>query len=336
VVSYPLMDLKPAAHILSIAHYLPERVMTNRDLEKIVETSDEWIYSRTGIRERRIAGQEETTLTLGLKAAKKLFEGGASKEEVGLVIFATMTPDYLSPATASLIQEELGLPKAGAYDMQVACSGFIYALIQAKAFVEAGIYKTVLVVAADKMSSVIDFKDRRTCILFGDGASAALVGSKREGFEIGPIVLGSDGKQCHLIEIPAGGSRCPATPETIERGDHYMKMEGAEVFKNAVRRMGQTVEELLHKKGLSVEEIAWFVPHQANKRIIDAMAKHYGIPLERFFVNLERYGNTSGASVGIALSELLEQKKIDKGEKVILAAFGAGLAWAGALLERVS
>lgn len=329
------------AKIIGLGKYLPKRVLTNAQLEKMVATSDEWITSRTGIAERRIATQEEHTSFLGVEAAKEALEkAGVGPEEVQMVICATMTPDYITPSTAALVQKALHIPAgAAAFDLQAACSGFIYALMQAKAFIEAGLYETILLIASEKMSTVIDYEDRNTCVLFGDGATAAVVSAKEKGakncsFRIDTLTLGADGAQSQLIYIPAGGSRAPATEASVQAKAHFVKMEGKEVFKHAVRRMTAAIQECLFKSGLKEEELAWLIPHQANKRIIDAIATQFNIPEDRVFMTLHKYGNTSGSSVGIALTELCEEREVAPGSHLLLVAFGAGLTWGAAILTK--
>lgn len=324
------------AKIIGTGSYLPERVLSNADLEKIVETSDEWIVSRTGMKERRIAADGEHTSAMGAKAAQRaLAEAKVSPEEIDFVLVATLTPDYLFPSTACLIQSALGAKNAAAADIQAACTGFLYLLSIAKAFVESGVYKNVLVVAAEKLSSITNYKDRSTCVLFGDGAAAAVVSSKGEGLAIESIQLGADGEQAELIVMPAGGCRAPASQETVTSGGHYIKMSGNEVFKHAVRRMETACKECLDKAGLKESEISWLIPHQANMRIIDAIAKRFEhLPAERIFKTVHKYGNTSASSVGIALDELLKMGPMKRGEKILLTAFGAGLTWGAGVLSK--
>lgn len=323
------------ARIIGLGKYLPKKTLTNRQLEEMVATTDEWIVSRTGIRERRIASEEEHTSFLGVQAAKEaLKNSGVDPKEIELIICATMTPDYITPSTAAIIQKELKMTCCPAYDMQAACTGFLYALAQAKAMVEAGMHELILVIATEKMSAVIDYEDRNTCVLFGDGAAAALVASKGKGLVVDTIYLGADGEQSHLIHIPAGGTRRPASASSVEAREHYVKMEGKEVFKHAVRRMAAAIKECLEKEGIEEKEIAWMIPHQANKRIIEALASQFHIPEDRIYMTLHKYGNTSGSSLGIALSELCQHEEIGKGERLLLVAFGAGLTWGAAVLTQ--
>ena len=321
------------AKIVGLGSYLPEKVLSNQDLEKMVDTSDEWITTRTGMKERRIARNDESTSDMGYEAALKAVE--ASKidpKEIDLILFATHTPDYFFPSTACILQGRLGATYAAALDVQAACTGFIYVLSMAKAYVETGMYKTILVVAADKLSPIVDYTDRNTCVLFGDGASACVVKDAKEGFTIESVTLGADGEQSELIKLPAGGSKCPSTQETVSQGLHYLQMEGKEVFKHAVRRMESAVKTCLEKTGLEQQGISWLVPHQANIRIIESLAKRFEVPKERVFLTIHKYGNTSASSVGIAFDELIREKDVKRGEHIVLFAFGAGLTWGAAAI----
>lgn len=326
--------MNKTASIIGTGSYLPKRILTNEDLEKMVDTSDEWIVSRTGMKERRLAGEDEYTSDMGIAAAKSAMENaGIGPKDIDLVLFATLTPDYLFPSTACLVQEKLGLSHCPAFDMQAACSGFIYLLSIAKAFVEAGMYKTILIIASEKLSSITNYEDRNTCVLFGDGASACIV-SDREGLKISQVQLGSDGQQANILKMPAGGSRLPASMETVAGKKHYIEMEGKEVFKHAVRRMEMASLECLKAAGLEGDQISWLIPHQANIRIIESIARRFDVPMERVYVTIHKYGNTSASSVGIALHELLNEKEIKKGEHLLLTAFGAGLTWGAAVLTK--
>ncbi len=324
------------ACIIGLGSYLPQRVLTNQELEQMVDTSDEWIISRTGMRERRIAAVDEFPSDMGAKAAViALKSAGLNAEDVEMIVVASMSPDYISPSTANLIQAKINADKAAAMDIQAACTGFLYALSTARAFVEAGYYRNVLVIATEKMSAFIDYKDRTTCILFGDGAAAAVVSAHGEGLRIDTLCLGSDGQLADLVKIPAGGSRHPATEETVGTGMHYFQMTGNEVFKHAVRRMSAAARECLIKAGLTETDISWLVPHQANKRIIDAIAKNFSIPEERVYQTLHKYGNTSASSIAIALDELMQEQEFEEGEHLLLTAFGGGLTWGAAILTKV-
>jgi len=321
------------AKIRGTGSYLPEKILTNKDLEKMVETSDEWIVTRTGMKERRLARSDEFTSDMGRDAAIKALEAsGCPAGELDLILFATITPDYAFPSTACLIQKQIGAQKAAAMDIQAACTGFLYAMGIAKAFIESGIYKNILIVASEKLSSIVDYKDRNTCVLFGDGASAAVISSEGKGLVVRDVTLGADGEQAQLLVLPGGGSRNPSTEKTVADNLHYLRMEGKEVFKHAVRRMESASKESIEKSGLSESDISWFVPHQANLRIIESLAKRFNVPSEKVFVTIHKYGNTSASSLGIALDELLREKNIGTGENILLTAFGSGLTWGAAVL----
>ncbi len=319
--------------IAGIGFYVPEKVLTNQDLEKMVETTDEWIRTRTGISERRIAEKGAGVSDLAAKAAVKAIKNaGISAEDIDLIIAATSTPDMPLPSTACILQNKIGAKNAAAFDLAAACSGFVYGLVTAEQFVRSGMYKNVLVVGADLISSYIDWTDRSTCVLFGDGAGAAIVSEKKSGGFLSSSI-GSDGQYADLLTITCGGSRNPATADTVKTKGHYLQMNGGEVFKLAVRGMADSVEKALKKAGVKPGDVACFVPHQANLRIIDAVADRLALPKEKIFINLQKYGNTSAASCAIALCEALEQGKFKKGDKVVLATFGSGLVWAAMVIE---
>lgn len=321
------------AKILGTGAYLPEKVLSNSDLEKMVDTSDEWIVTRTGMKERRIAEKEEFTSHMGSKAALQAIKNaGIDPRSIELILVATITPDYIFPSTACLIQSQIGLEKIPAMDLQAACSGYIFALSMAKAFIESGLYRNILLIAAEKLSSIVDYEDRSTCVLFGDGASACVVSDQGKGLSIRECILGSDGEQTNILLMPAGGSRFPASKETVENKLHSIKMGGKEVFKHAVRRMESSAKQCLEKADLKEEDISWLIPHQANIRIIEAIAKRFKVPNERVYVTVDKYGNTSASSVGIALHELLSEKGITKGDNLLLTAFGGGLTWGSTVL----
>lgn len=322
------------AYLIGIGSYLPTRILDNAHFEKSVDTTDEWITTRTGIKERRVAEPDEYTSDMGYKAAQAaLAHAGIAKEEIDLILVATTTPDYLVASTAGIIQAKLGLNSIPAFDIQAACSGFLYALSTAKAFVAAGLYKNILLVAAEKMSAFTDYTDRSTCILFGDGASSVVISSKPQGLKIGEVVLGADGGGHELIYIPAGGVKNPPSEKTLSERQHFFKMEGKEVFKHAVRRMNSVAEQCLDKANLQTCDIAWLVPHQANWRILAALAKQFNIPEERVYKTVHKYGNTSASSVSIALDELLKSETVNKGDHFLLVAFGAGLTWGACILS---
>lgn len=321
------------ARIISTGSYLPKKVLSNSDLEKMVDTSDEWIFSRTGMKERRLAAADEPTSEMGFQAAKKAIEkAGINVEEIELILFATLTPDYPIPSTACLIQARLGAFNAAAIDLQAACTGYIYALSQAKAYIESGMYRSILIVASEKLSSIVNYQDRATCVLFGDGAAACVVAAEGKGLFISDICLGADGRLAELLIIPAGGSKKPASIETVQSNQHYLQMEGKELFKHAVRRMEMAASCCLERASLKKEQIKWLIPHQANMRIIEAIAKRFDVPMERVFLTLHKYGNTSASSVGIALDELLKEKDLEEGDNILLVAFGAGLTWGATIL----
>jgi 3-oxoacyl-[acyl-carrier-protein] synthase-3 len=324
------------AGIWGVGIGLPERVLTNKELEQMVDTNDEWITSRTGIRERRIADPTQATSDLAVMAGRKaLADAHVSVEEIDLIIVATVTPDTMFPATACLVQASIGAKQAAAFDLSAGCSGFIYALDMATRCVEAGAYHRVLVIGADTLSRITDWTDRSTCVLFGDGAGACIVGPVKQG-GILATYLGADGTGGDKLCIPAGGSRLPLTAEIMQEGRQFIQMAGNEVFKFAVRIMGDAAVEVIQRAGLTAEDIGLFVPHQANIRIIDAAAKRLGLPTEKVFINVHRYGNTSAASIPIALGEAIEQKSVKPGDNMVLVGFGAGLTWGAAALQWVA
>lgn len=327
------------AYLTGVGVYLPEKILSNKDLEKIVDTSDEWITTRTGMKERRIANEKETTSFMAAEAAKEaIAHAGWKPEEVDCIIVATMTGDYPCPATACLVQEILGAEGAAAFDIGAACTGMLYGFSVAKAFVETGMFQKVVICAAEKMSSIVDYSDRSTCVLFGDGAAAAAISPKKHekgaSFALGPISLGADGSQKELLIVPAGGTKKRVDEEVIKNREHFLKMEGRETFKHAVRRMGAAVQEVLEKGGLSEKEVSYLVPHQANMRIIEAMGKRLDLAPEQVHVTIEKYGNTSASSVGIALHDLLSKNEIESGTHLMLVAFGAGLTWGAGILTK--
>ncbi|NGX42264.1 MAG: 3-oxoacyl-[acyl-carrier-protein] synthase 3 [Chlamydiae bacterium] len=324
------------ARITGMGSYLPERVLSNQDLEKIIDTSDEWITTRTGMKERRIAAEDEFSSDLAAKASKKaLVDARIDPKEIDFILVATSTSDHIIPSTAALVQAKIGATNAAAMDIQAACTGYLYGLSVAKAYVESGIYQNVLLIGAEKMSAFVDYQDRNTCILFGDGASAAVVSSKGEGFAVDSICLGADGELAELIIVPGGGSRNPTSIDTVSKRQHYFKMAGRETFKHAVRRMTSAAKECLEKAGLKEEQISWLIPHQANLRIIYAMAKNFQIPAEKVGITIHKYGNTSASSLAITLDELTREQTINPGEHLLLVAFGAGLTWGASVLTKI-
>jgi 3-oxoacyl-[acyl-carrier-protein] synthase-3 len=327
---------KPIVEVAATGRYLPDCVITNDDLAKRVETSDEWIRTRTGIRERRIAPKDMWAADMGARAARQAMDrAGIEPGEVDILVLSTATPDRWLPSTACDTQALLGCTNALAFDVMAACSGFLYGLSMAEGYLAAGRGEVALVISAEKMSAIVDWEDRATCVLFGDGAGAAVVrdanGSNRG---ILSSHLRSDGKLADLLYRPGGGNVEPPTPEVLARGRHYLQMEGREIFKNAVRSMAEACDLALQQAGLTAEDVDLLVPHQANLRIIEATAKYAGIPMDKVFVNLDRYGNMSSASVPVALDEALEQGRIGPGSNVLTVAFGAGLTW-GAIALRM-
>ena len=320
--------------ITGVGSHVPARVLTNADLEKMVETSDEWITTRTGIKERRLAGPDEATSDLAVAAARKaLASAGVTPEQVDLIIVATITPDMLFPSTACLVQHKLGAVRAAAFDIEAACSGFVYALDIASHFVASHTYNTVLVIGAEKMSSVVDWTDRNTCVLFGDGAGAAVLQNRPNAHGLLTTCLGSDGGKAGLLELPAGGSACPASADSVAKKLHCLRMDGKETFKNAVNAMVAAANEALSRCGVTVADVKCIIPHQANQRILSAVAERLEAREDQLFVNVDRYGNTSAASVAIALDEAVAAGRIQRGDLVLLVVFGAGLTWGAALIE---
>ena len=321
--------------IAGTGSYLPRKVLTNEDLSKLVDTSDEWIVTRTGIKERRIAAEGEATSHLGTKAAEKALEQAElTAEEVELIIVATITPDTLTPATACYVQQQLGSDKAVAFDISAACSGFLYAMKIAKRMIEGEIFANALIIGAEKLSAFVNWEDRTTCVLFGDGAGAAVLRASKEGEgRILATDIGTDGKQTHLLNIPGGGSACPITMSNAGEGLATLAMLGKEVFRHAVTRMRDSANTVIERAGLTADDISLVIPHQANLRIIDAIASRLDVPNESVFVNLHKYGNTSAAAIAIALDEAHREGKIQRGDKIVMVAFGAGLTWAAAALE---
>jgi len=321
--------------IAGTGSYVPERVMTNDDLAQLVDTSDEWITTRTGIRERRIAADGEHTSDLATKAAEKALEQADIKaEDVELIIVATITPDTPTPATACHVQAKLGSYSAVAFDISAACSGFLYAMKIAKRLISDGAYNNALIIGAEKLSSVTNWEDRNTCVLFGDGAGAAVLRRSEEGEgRILATEMGTDGRHTGLLEIKGGGSACPITPANAESNLQTLAMQGREVFKLAVNAMRTAAETVISRAGLTADDIKLIVPHQANLRIIDAIADRLSVPNEKVYVNLDKYGNTSAAAVAIALDEAHREGRFTRGDNIILVVFGAGLTWAATAIE---
>ena len=321
--------------IVGTGHYLPSRVMTNEDFTRIVDTSDEWITTRTGIKERRIAAEDETTSDMAVSAARAALEdAGRQPQDIDLILIATITPDYIFPATAALVMTKLGVPACGGYDIEAACSGFVMGLASARGLIATGAVKRALVIASEKLSAITNYKDRRSCILFGDGAGAAVLeGSDEPDTGITYCTLGCDGVGAEYMITPAGGTKTPVTHENLDEAANKMLIRGREVYRFAVEKMQSLVRDAMAKCNLSVDDIAQVVPHQVNSRIIDSAVGRLGFPAEKIFMNIDKYGNTSAASTAIALSEARDQGKIGDGDTAVLVAFGGGLTWASAVVK---
>jgi 3-oxoacyl-[acyl-carrier-protein] synthase-3 len=325
----------PHAVIAGTGSYLPERVLTNFDLERMVDTSDEWIKTRTGISERRLAGDEMATSDLALPAAKAALESaGLPAAELELIIMATVTPDRLFPATACLIQHRLGAAAAAAFDLNAACSGFIYGLKIAQQYIKAGACRNILVIGAETISKIVDWSDRNTCVLFGDGAGAVVLQADEDDCHgVIDTQLYTDGSLANVLAMPAGGSRLPPSHQTVDEKLHYIKMKGNELFKIAVRNLAESAEAILSHNHFTIQDIDLFIPHQANIRIIQAVAGALSLPMERVYSTIAKYGNTSAASIPIALDEAARNGRLKRGDLVLLSAFGSGLAWAASLIR---
>jgi 3-oxoacyl-[acyl-carrier-protein] synthase-3 len=320
--------------IIGTGSYLPERILTNRELEKIVETSDEWIRTRTGIGERRIAAPDEATSDMATNAAlAAMSQAGVSAEQIDLIIVATVTPDMFFPATACWVQKKLGAIRAACFDISAACSGFIYAMEIAQQFISNHVYNTVLIIGADKLSSIVDWSDRNTCVLFGDGAGAAILRNRGASHGVIATHMGSDGEFTDILFMPGGGSRCPITSANVDQKLNTIKMLGKETYKQAVTAMSDAADRALESAGLKYEDIACVIPHQANMRIIEAIAHRMGLPVDKFYVNLEKYGNTSAAAVAIALDEAHRNGRFKIGDYILLVVFGGGLTWASSVIQ---
>ncbi len=324
---------KVTAAITGVSGYVPEYVLTNKELETMVETNDEWITSRTGIKERRILkGENLGTSHIAVPAVKELLKKtNTNPEDIELLICATTTPDMVFPATANLITAEVGAVNAFGFDLQAACSGFLYALATGAKFIESGQYKKVIVVGADKMSAIVDYTDRTTCIIFGDGGGAVLLEANTEGYGLLDQVLKSDGKGAPFLHMKAGGSRKPATLETVQAREHYAYQEGQQVFKFAVKGMADVSAEVMERNNLTADDIAWLVPHQANKRIIEATANRMGVSNDKVMLNIQKYGNTTSGTIPLCLWEY--ESQLRKGDNLILAAFGGGFTWGAVYLK---
>jgi 3-oxoacyl-[acyl-carrier-protein] synthase III len=327
-------ELAAPVGIAGLGSYVPEKVLTNFDLEQMVETSDEWIRTRTGISERHIAAPEQATSDLAIRAGREALEkANFPADQVDLIIVATITPDMFFPSTASLVQNALGATRAGAFDLQVGCTGFIYGMVMAASGIAAGAFESVLLIGAECLSRIVDWSDRSTCVLFGDAAAAALLRPVPEGRGILSFVLGNDGSGADRLKVPAGGSRLSASAETVAARQHYLYMEGNEVFKFAVRVMEDSSRQALARAGLEVADVDLLVPHQANIRIIDAAARRLEIAPEHIFSNVSRYGNTSAASIPLALGEAEKAGRLHEGDTVLCTSFGAGLSWGSTVIK---
>ena len=323
-----------AVGIIGIGSFVPEKILTNKDLEKIVDTNDEWISERTGIKVRHIVAEGENTSDIAAKAAERaLKDAGLTADDIDLIVVATATPDMLFPATACLVQNKLKAGKAAAYDLAAGCSGFMYAIVTASQFIKTGLYKHVLVIGAESLSRILDWTDRNTCVLFGDGAGAVVLGEVPEGYGILGSNLGADGSGGDLLCLPAGGTSRPATEETVRERLHFVHMAGNEVFKFAVKVMGEAALNALEHAQIDTSEVDWLIPHQANIRIIQSAAKRLKMPMEKVIVNVDKYGNTSSASIPIALEEAIHDGRIKSGQVIAMVGFGAGLTWASAVMR---
>jgi 3-oxoacyl-[acyl-carrier-protein] synthase-3 len=322
------------AKIIGVGAYAPKRVLSNADLEKMVDTTDEWIVQRTGIRERRIAEEGEATSDLAVRAAQQALERASLvPEDIDFIVVGTTTPDMFFPTVGNLVQHRLGCRRVGSVDLLAACAGSIYSLAVGAKFVEAGKYRRVLCIGAETLSRITDFTDRGTCLLLADAAGAAVLEASQDGSGVLDADLYSDGQYGDLLYMPGGGSRHPATHETVDAGMHYAKMKGNEVFKVAVRMFTECAEAILSRQGFTVADVDLFIPHQANLRILEAAAKRVGLPMAKVFVNVDRYGNTGAASVYVALEEAVTTGRLRSGDLVLLAAFGGGFAWGAALIR---
>jgi 3-oxoacyl-[acyl-carrier-protein] synthase-3 len=322
------------AHVTGWGRYAPSQVLTNKDLERLVDTSDEWIVSRTGIRERRVAAAHETTASMAAVAGLRAIRtAGIEPDEIDLILLATLTPDYWMPSTAALVKEAIGNTRAAAMDVSAACSGFVYAFATAQAYIASGLAKHVLVIGAELLTRFLDYTDRSTCILFGDGAGAVVVSASDQPGGSLSFEMTTEPQGAYMIWLPAGGAKAPPSAATIARGEHYIRMEGNQTYRFATKTMATTALAAIRKAGLQPDDIALFIPHQANIRIVEAVAKGLNLPMDRMYVNLDRYGNTSAASVPIALAEAVNEGRVKVGDRVVLVAFGAGFTSGAVAIE---
>ncbi len=322
------------AHVTGWGRYVPSQVLTNADLEKMVDTNDEWIVTRTGIRERRVAAANETTASMAAVASLRAIRAaGISPDDIDIILLATLTPDYWMPSTAALVKEAIGNTKAAAMDIAAACSGFVYGFATAQAWIASGLAKHVLVIGAELLTRFLDYTDRGTCILFGDGAGAAVLSASTEPGGAMGVELTTEPQGAYMIWLPAGGAKSPPSAETIARGEHYIRMEGKETYRFATRTLASTALESVRKSGLEPDDISLFIPHQANIRIIEAVAKGLNLPMDRMFTNVDRYGNTSAASVPIAMAEAVNEGRVKIGDRITIVAFGAGFTSGAVTIE---
>ena len=322
------------AKITATSHNVPKNIMTNHDLEKIVNTSDEWIQSRTGIIQRYVVGPNEASSNMSIRIAENLLEKrGISAKEIDLIIIGTVTPDYYTPSTAALVQNSIGASNAWGYDLSAACSGFIYGIETGCNFITSGKYEKIMIIGVDTMTAVLDFQDRDTCVIFGDGGGGVILEPTKNHAGIIDSKMYMDGSGGEYLIIPGGGSKIPATKESVEKRQHYIKQDGKTVFKRAVKGMADVSKELLVRNNLKGEDIALFIPHQANKRIIDATAERCGISKEKILINIDKYGNTTAGTIPIALNEAFDEKRINEGDYILLSAFGAGFTWGSLLIK---
>ena len=329
-----LLKPKRSVSIIGTGSYVPKRVLTNADLEKLVDTTDEWIVSRTGIRERHIAAEDEYTSDMATHAARAAIEQAKiNADEIDLIIVATVSPDMSFPSTSCLVQRNIGAKRAACFDVSAACSGFVYGLEIAQQFITSHTYNTVLVIGADKLTNLVDWTDRNTCVLFGDGAGAAILRNRAGNHGVISTHMGSDGSFSEILSMPGGGSRFPITKENIHLKLNTIKMSGKEVYKQAVTAMFAAATTALDQAGLKLDDLACIIPHQANMRIIEALADRMKVPLDRFYTNLDRYGNTSAAAVAIALDEANREGRMKNGDYVLLVVFGGGLTWASSVIQ---
>lgn len=322
------------AAIVGTGRCLPEKIVSNEDIEKLVDTSDEWIFSRTGIRQRRMVSNGQTTSDLGAEAARQaIADAGLTPDDISLIITSTITPDHFFPSTSCLIQNKIGATKTGGFDLSAACAGFVYGLIMGARLVEADPSQTVLVIGAETLTKVTDYTDRASCILFGDGAGAAVLKATDDGRGVLGSEFGIDGSGADFMKIPAGGSALPASEQTVRDRLHYMKLAGRETFRFAVVKMADLIQQALKDSGLTMDDVSLVVPHQVNMRIIQAAAERCGLDMEKIYCNIDRYGNTSAASVPIALDEAARNGRIKRGDVIVLVAFGGGLSWSSAVVR---